>query len=773
MSEKSKSVFGRAIDKYVVLIVCLATVVFSSSAGAFASRPVVLDARATTAEVPDSKSTKAGAVVKACELISQGEFGAARQAIEEATRTSGGKARFLPEIAEIVTEYEQVSRRRQLAREKAYEEQLADIEKLRNGDANDIGDANELDLSDPNDQSLVLSVITKAVEFADGAQEKQLLGNEFVKDTIQAAIDRAVQLEAEGNWLEAYTSCYYWLTAIDPNNEAYSDHAEQLLDKAQIAASFEDSPCETSEERYAGVKREMFERAVYALSVNYVSMIDYRQMAVKGLDRCKLLADVLAAPSALNLASQNSTADANEASESDKAVTSSFVPPDKQKLMAWSAALAAVEDEMDDTVTGFDKNKFLEVLDRVLTLNMTIAQLPEPVLITHFAEAALSELDPYTVMVWPKQVEDFEKMMTNEFTGIGIEISKRQGRLTVASLLPDTPAYNSGLDAGDVIAKVNGVETKEMSLMCAVHKITGPKGTSVKLTVERPGEEKARDISITRDKITVPTIRGWQRTEAGEWLYMIDEEEKIGYIRQTSFSGESSEDMEEVLLKLEEEGLKGLILDIRFNTGGLLDSAVSIADKFLDGGLIVKTQPGPGLGKWPSYSTAHKSKTHPNYPIVILINSSSASASEIVAGALADKSHRRAVLVGDRTHGKGSVQGITHYPGGGAQLKYTMAYYHLPSNQRVESRDAMKKLGRTDWGVGPNVEVKLRSDELKAMIDMQRENDVLVQAGRNGASPELKKHSIEETLASDPQLAVGYLVVKSKLIEASASAKAK
>jgi len=323
---------------------------------------------------------------------------------------------------------------------------------------------------------------------------------------------------------------------------------------------------------------------------------------------------------------------------------------------------------------------------------------------------------------------------------------------------------------------VDGLETKDMTLICAVHKITGPKGTDVSLTIKRPGEEKTKDITLTRDKITVPTIRGWQRAESGDWRYMIDEANKIGCLRLTSFSGESSEDMEKVLIDLEAEGLEGLILDLRFNTGGLLDSAVEVTDKFLDDGLIVKTQPGPGFGKWPSYSTAHKSKTHPNYPLVVLINSGSASASEIVAGALADKAHNRAILVGTRTHGKGSVQGITHYPGGGAQLKYTMAYYHLPSGQRVESQEAIKKLGRTDWGVGPNVEVEIRSDELKDMIDVQRDNDVLVQAGRNPPAadrPELKKHTIEETLTSDPQLAVGLLIVKTELIKAQTSAVAK
>jgi len=769
LSRKSENTLYGIKGTRLIWLVWLATVVFSSSACAFASRPAAKDPRTPQTDAVKSGSIGPGVLNRTCELIFEGRFDAADKLIDKAIRVKHPQSASLAELAKVVDEYENISRRRQAAQETAYEEQVAELEKFRNGDPNaaeNIDDPNYVDPDDPNNISAVLLVVSRAREFANDAQKEQLLSDEFVRQKIQAAIDHASELELDGKWLEAYTSCYYWLSAIDPNNEAYSDYAEQLLDKAQIAASFEDSPCETSKERYGTIKKEMFDRAMYALSVNYVSMIDYHDMASKGIERCKLLAEVMAVPSALDLGLDDGQADPNGASDSDdNGKKLSFTPPDRQKLMAWSAALAAIEDEMGESVSGFNRSEFSEVFERVLVLNDTIAQLPRTILIAQFAEAALSALDPYTVMVWPKQVQDFEKMMTNEFTGIGIEISRRQGRLTIGSLLPGTPAYNSGLDAGDVIEKVNGVETKDMTLMCAVHKITGPKGTDVDLTVKRPGEEQAKDITITRDKITVPTIRGWQRTEAGNWLYLLDEQNRIGYVRLMSFSGESAEDMEKVLRELEANRLKGLILDLRYNTGGLLDSAVAVADKFLDGGLIVKTQPGPGLGKWPSYSTAHKSKTHPDYPLVILINSSSASASEIVAGALADKEHKRAILVGTRTHGKGSVQGITHYPGGGAQLKYTMAYYHLPSNQRVESQDAMKKLGRTDWGVGPNVEVKLRSDEIKEMLDMQRDNDVLVQAGRNGASPELKKHTIEETLASDPQLAVGLLIVKSKLIQ--------
>ncbi|HPS55159.1 MAG TPA: S41 family peptidase, partial [Sedimentisphaerales bacterium] len=175
------------------------------------------------------------------------------------------------------------------------------------------------------------------------------------------------------------------------------------------------------------------------------------------------------------------------------------------------------------------------------------------------------------------------------------------------------------------------------------------------------------------------------------------------------------------------------------------------------------TQPRFGI---PSYANANSSNTHPDYPIVILVNSSSASASEIVSGALQDEKYKRAVIVGDRTYGKGSVQGITQYSNGGlAQLKYTMAYYHLPSGQRVESKEEVEEKGRKDWGITPDVEVKLKSNEFKAMFDARRDNDVLVKAGHNDENIPVKKHSIQDMLDADPQLAIGVLVVKSKLIQ--------
>jgi carboxyl-terminal processing protease len=698
-----------------------------------------------------------------CELICQDKFDRAGElihsqlgelldSIDNAEKVHGTEEYLsiyqLNRLARIIQEYKDISQRRKKAKEADYTDQLAELQKSQAA-----ADVNGLD--DVNDITSVLSIIATAAEFASEQQKPQLLSRPFVKLAIEKSIEKAEEFQSKGQWLDAYLTCYSWLQVIDKENKLYSDYADELLDKANIVASFEDSPCETSKERFMGIKKEMFIRAVDLLDLHYVDLseLNYRQMVLEAIKRCRLLAEVIKA--------SFSQIDGETAHE---VFGEGFELPEDEKLMAWSASLNSVAEGIRRTKTGINKSRFLDVFEEVLTVNDTTAQLPRTVLIAHFAEAALGYLDPYTVMIWPRNVQDFDKMMTNEFTGIGIEISKQKGLLTVMSLLPGTPAYKSGLDAEDVIEAVDGVPTKDMTLVCAVKMITGPAGTDVTLTVRSSGADKSHQITITRARITVPTIRGWKRTEEGKWLYIIDQLDRIGYIRITSFSEKTSGDLEKILDKLERDTLKGLILDLRFNSGGLLTSAVDIADKFIREGLIVRTQP---RGLVPKYNRARKARTHPDYPLVVLVNSSSASASEIVAGALADEKYNRAVLVGTRTHGKGSVQTISDYPGGGARIKYTMAYYHLPSGQKVESQGSAKKQERQDWGVGPDVEIKLTSAEHKKRFDVVRDNDVLVKAGHDNDIIPLEKHTIEETLATDPQLAVGVLIIKTKLVERS------
>jgi carboxyl-terminal processing protease len=662
--------------------------------------------------------------------ILRGDFNSAEQKLSQVDSVESG---WLGRLTEIVRQYRLIEERRLADRQKAYEEQLTKFMEIR--DAPDTNEANDI--------TAALLVIAKASKLAPpGTTEKERLFNEpFAKQCIDKAIQQASEYEAQGQWSEAYVECYSLLSHIYENSD-YSEYADELLDKIMIKASLQNSPCETRQQRHEGISRNMFIRALRVVDLSHVAMLDYSLMASKALRRCELLGEILLF--------------------SETFVESDLSQPNRQAVSAWLAALQAIDAEIQTSVAGISKDKFIDVFYKVLSFNVVTIALPEEVVIYHFSDAALQAMDPHTNLIWPYQVKDFQKDMTHEFSGIGIEIRKEANLLKTVSLLPDTPAYHSGLDAGDIIEAVDGLSTEHMSLHCAVRKITGPKGTKVTLTVKHPGQETSKEITIVRDTIIVPTIRGWQRTAAGQWRYFIDRDRQIGYVRIMSFVERTADDLEEVLKQLESAGIKALILDLRFNTGGHLASAVDVSDKFLADGIIVSTRPRYGVPIW---ETAHKKGTHPNYPLIILINEQSASASEIVAGALQDPVHKRAILVGAKTHGKGSVQTIIDYPGGGSQLKYTTAYYHLPSGQRVVSREEAKKEGTEDWGILPDVKVEMRDNELQKMFEVQRDNDILVKADHDIQADPLSKSTVEQLLEADPQLAIAALIARTKLIE--------
>ncbi|MGD0573092.1 MAG: S41 family peptidase [Sedimentisphaerales bacterium] len=721
-------------------------------------------------------------------LIDQGKFDEAGKCINESSWLKKG-SKQVSDLNDIVTQWQQMQKVRQAQKEAAYKEELAKFERLisprgvgkKGTDGNDVNDSNE-----PNGPTAVLAAAVRTMEFADENQKQRLLNEPCLLDAIVKAKADAAGYEQRGKWLDAYVTCYSWLAALEPNNKTYSDYTEQLITKAEIAGSFQDSPCETGKQRLESVKRRIFVRAVDELSFRYISKIDYREMASKGVRRCKLLADVVGTLTSLRDTNTAGTASIGPSGtlipdtegdtdiiEERKAEPNNRVAslgesfkdfkPDANAIATFGLAMVSLENEINSWPEDGSKDSFISAFEKVLELNLATAGMPEGVVIAQFSEASFLTLDPYTILVWPKDVSEFEQQMTNEFPGIGVEISRQNGQLTIGSLLPDTPAYSSGLDVGDVIEKVDGMPTKDVPLSCVVSRIKGPAGTKVTLTILRSG--KTRDITLTRAKIVVPTLMGLQRTGGGKWLRMIDEQNKIGYLRLTSFAETTAGDTETALKSLESAGMRGLILDLRFNPGGYFDSAVAVADEFLDDGLIVITRSRFGT---PDYKTARSRGTHPNYPMVVLINSGSASASEIVAGALADPSHKRATLVGERTHGKGVVQGISTYPGEGSQLKYTMANWYLPSGQKIKSQDEAKKENKSDWGVGPDVTVSLRSDEYRKMFELQRDNDVLVNVGHDDANSPLKKHTISQTVEVDPQLATAILVAKSKLIREQA-----
>lgn len=678
------------------------------------------------------------AINLACEKILIGDFNGAGELVE---KFSDQGSENLSRLGFVVEEYKQLEAKRRELKSKSYDEQIEELMKYREK----AGSEYAVEVNDIDD---IFVILATAAEYTDKEQKKALLEEGFAQAVISKSIAQAAEYESQGRWTDAYAICYYWLQNLYKDNAEYKEHAESLIEKGEVELTLMDDGCDmTSAQRHAGIKSDMLVRAIRAMNLNYVSVVDYNEMANKALKRCLVLSEVI--------------------EKSQKELAYSI---DAEQTKKWVAGIEMIRNPLKDSLLAMTKDKFERIFDEVLALNNVTIGLPEEVVVAQFTEAALKSLDPFTALFWPSQIEEFEKSMTQQFSGIGVEISKATGVLKVVSLLPNTPAYTSGLDADDEILFVNGEPTKDMTIYCAVDKITGPIGTQVTLTIRHAGKQETEDITITRGKIVVPPLRGWQRDENGKWRYMIDPENKIGYIRLTAFTEKTAPDMEKVLTNLEKEGLSGLILDLRFNSGGYLISAAQVADMFIESGLIVRSQP-----RWsiPTYEVAHKKGTHPDYPLVILINGSSASASEIVAGALQDDKYRRATLVGSRTYGKGSVQVVVPHTGGGSQLKYTMAYYHLPSDQRVKNRYIMEKEGREDWGIAPDVEIKLNPNELRKMVDVQRANDVLAKADHNDSSKPVKRYSLKETLESDAQLQAALLVVKSKILRASVNKELK
>ncbi len=302
----------------------------------------------------------------------------------------------------------------------------------------------------------------------------------------------------------------------------------------------------------------------------------------------------------------------------------------------------------------------------------------------------LQSLDPYSSYMSPEILEEMQTETSGEFGGLGIEVSMEAGVVKVISPIDDTPASKAGIKAGDYIVKINDTQVQGKSLSEAVDLMRGPVGSSIELTVRRRGEKKALTFNITREIIEIQSVKS-------ELL-----EDSIGYIRLTSFNENSSDQIEKQIKKLKKnKNLNSFILDLRNNPGGLLNQAIRISDFFLENGEIVSTKSRKKSDnrKW----FAKKGDITDGKTLLVLINYGSASASEIVAGALKD--HKRAIVVGENSYGKGSVQSIIPLKNRGA-IRLTVAKYYLPSGKSI-----------SEVGVRPDIEVNEEGDDFKIRTD--------------------------------------------------------
>ncbi|MBV8555300.1 MAG: S41 family peptidase, partial [Planctomycetaceae bacterium] len=320
----------------------------------------------------------------------------------------------------------------------------------------------------------------------------------------------------------------------------------------------------------------------------------------------------------------------------------------------------------------------------------------------------LQNLDPHSSYINTAEWKQFKRQIEGRFGGIGIQVGMDPdaNRLKVIAPMVGTPAYEAGVLAGDLIMEIDGQSTEGMNPDKAVEVLTGRPGTAVKLTVLHEGTEKAETLSMTRAIIDVPSVLGDNRKSDDAWDFMLDKGNKIGYIRITSFIQNTTEELKKALDELKAEGMKALILDLRDDPGGLLGAAVEVSDLFVDEGLIVSTKGRNTISK--TYE-AEKEGTCDDFPMVVLVNQNSASAAEIVSACLQD--HNRAVVVGQRSYGKGSVQNIIDLEDGKSVLKLTVATYQRPSGKNIHRFKNAKD--SDEWGVSPNpgMEVKLTTSQ--------------------------------------------------------------
>ena len=342
-------------------------------------------------------------------------------------------------------------------------------------------------------------------------------------------------------------------------------------------------------------------------------------------------------------------------------------------------------------------NLFGDVFERVR------AEYVEPVadrdLVENAINGMLTGLDPHSSYLNPRSFRDMQVQTRGEFGGLGIEVTQENGYIKVISPIDETPAARAGVRPGDLITQINGISTQGLSLQEAVEQMRGERGTAIRITIRREGAERPIDLSITREVIRPQVVRF--RMEGTD----------VGYVRLSSFNEQTDTALRRAVQSLRQTGgqaLRGIILDLRNNPGGLLDQAVQVTDDFLDQGEIVSTRARrtEDAQRW----NARNGDISGGLPVVVLINSGSASASEIVAGALQD--HRRAVVLGTRSFGKGSVQTVMPLGPNGA-IRLTTARYYTPSGRSIQST-----------GIEPDIEVRATRQEANAAPAREREADL-------------------------------------------------
>ncbi|HWL93983.1 MAG TPA: S41 family peptidase [Phycisphaerae bacterium] len=538
----------------------------------------------------------------------------------------------------------------------------------------------------------------------------------------------------KNEWRDALT-IYSVLQSIYPDNKEYKQGFDFCSKRAHLEFVYGDAKKTTWRIDLDGVTADALKEILVRIDDDYVEEPQLRKLCRDGVEHLRILAET-------------------------ESIAKTFPTLAERDLVA--RFVNRLDGQLKRQVDGsrrFSSRTLKDVFDSILEANAETIRLPEEVVVDEFVAGMLEPLDEFTSVIWPTEVAEFNKQTRGEFVGVGIQITQEIGKpVRVESPLEDSPAYNAGIKPGDFILAVEGKNTTKMTITEAVRNITGEPGTTVVLTIKDGTTKEVRDVELLRDRIILRTVRGNLRDDNKPtgWDFTVDPDLGIAYVRVSGFMDKTVRDLEKALAQLDDENCRGIILDLRFNPGGLLNAARDMCDLFLpEDAPIVRTK-GRDRGQNMVLRAAGRRNRHRHVPMIVLVNEYSASASEIVAGALAGL--KEACIIGARTFGKGSVQNLIPILDAQAYLKLTTAHYYVPDAD-IPGNDPWyllhRKEGAKSWGVEPHIVVNTIPHETTKILRLRRERDLLRGKGQAGNIPKevlerRKTGSKEEKLPDDP-----------------------
>ncbi len=658
-----------------------------------------------------------------------------------------------PDLAQSVTRFKSNLDRREEERARRSEEVLAELAKAAGADN-------------------ILDGLKSAIELQLLSTEKgQALARPEVMRMVADAVKQAAEAERRGDWLMAH-GLYARLHLLHEDSGQYKEDLKRIglrrtmlrlyvperlheLMNAERLAQGEDAlpPFnnigEDWRKKLDGIDEAMIFRSIGAAAEMHV-------------DRTPLSTMLLGAYRAVRTMATTSDLAGAFPRIADQAGLREFLAFVDGKIIA-----------IERKPAGADYSELILGMRKMAEKSAATVQIDPRALMHEFAEGAMAELDDFSSIIWPSDLQQFQRTTEGAFKGVGIQISLNDaGELKVVTPLADTPAARAGIRPGDIIRKVDGESTLGMGLLQAVDRITGPEGTSVTLSIEREGEANALDFQMRRAEIPIHSVKGWERSGPGEldWNWFIDPEHKVGYLRLVQFTNNTTTEFAKAVSDMKRDGLRALILDLRGNPGGLLSEAVGIVSQFVNSGVVVTQEDNAGHERGREVARFGQAKLG-SLPVVTLVNGGSASASEIVAGCLQD--YRKSIILGERSFGKGSVQNVLGL-GAKAAFKLTTQYYRLPGRDGKPGRLIHRKPNAKEWGIEPDVMVEVLPKQFGEALQLRQEADIVEFDKQGRLVNREKRPNLNDLITKglDPQLEAALLLLQSQVAGELAGARA-